>query len=115
MSQSERADDFAEEVSREAIALRPNEAADPQAIVDECIPQSIRDRYECYSYRSAAVVLSKGHKALFDELVTALDDFTLTTEMIRTAGGNESAIPKLLTSRLRPLGWHETIIQGIFW
>ena len=32
--------------------------------------------------------------------------------MIRTAGGNESDIPKLLSNTLRPLGWHETVVQG---
>lgn len=32
--------------------------------------------------------------------------------MIRKAGGNESDIPKLLSGILRPLGWHETIVQG---
>lgn len=32
--------------------------------------------------------------------------------MIRTAGGNESEIPKIFSKILRPLGWHETIVQG---
>lgn len=44
--------------------------------------------------------------------MTALRDFAITTTMIRTAGGNESEIPKLVTSRLRPSGWHETTIRG---
>src|SRR5271165_2769910 len=32
--------------------------------------------------------------------------------IIRKAGGNESDIPELLSAMLRPLGWHETIVQG---
>jgi hypothetical protein len=32
--------------------------------------------------------------------------------MIRMPGGNESKIPKVLAQRLRPLGWHETIISA---
>jgi hypothetical protein len=64
------------------------------------------------SYRNAAVVLSETRSSEFSELIQSLRDFSITTTMIRTAGGNESAIPKLLTKSLRPKGWHETIIQG---
>ncbi len=35
--------------------------------------------------------------------------------MIRTAGGNESEVPRLLSTTLRPLGWHETIVRAICW
>ncbi|MCQ4160839.1 restriction endonuclease [Roseomonas sp. GC11] len=104
--------DLEEEVAREEVASTPNESADPQALVDAAIPQDIRDKYEIFSYRSAAVILSQSHPAEFAELMETLRAFTITQRMIRIAGGNESDIPKLLTARLRPLGWHETIVQG---
>jgi hypothetical protein len=104
--------DLVEEVTRDDVALHPSDAADPQALVDAKIPAGIRALYEVHSYRSAAVILSESHPTLFAELCDTLREFRITTAMIRTAGGNESEIPKLLSHVLRPLGWQETIIQG---
>src|ERR1700733_5861692 len=85
------------------VALVPNDAADPHAIVSRKIPQKIRDRYEVISYRNAAVILTETRAAEFGQIVDALNDFSITTQMIRTAGGNESDMPKLLSTTLRPL------------
>lgn len=104
--------DLESEVAAEEVAVAPNEAADPKAQVTAYIPADILARYEVYSYRNAALILSKAHEAEFNELMQALRDFTITTTQIRTAGGNESDIPKLLSKALRPKGWHETIVQG---
>src|SRR5208337_3433382 len=109
LNEDEKPSDLQEEVSREEIALSPSEAGDPSWIVDAKIPQDIRDSYEVYSYRNAAVILSETRK---DELLAALRAFKITKTIIRKAGGNESDIPKLLSAMLRPLGWHETIVQG---
>ena len=98
--------------STDDVSLRPNENADPQEIIDSKVPQSIRDKYEVFSYRNAAVILAEARPQEFAEIVSALEAFTITTEMIRTAGGNESDIPKEFTKTLRPLGWHETIISA---
>jgi hypothetical protein len=38
--------------------------------------------------------------------------FSISTERIRKAGGNESDIPKIFTAALGPRKWHETIIRG---
>lgn len=116
----EETDDLEQEISNEEIALSPSETADPREVVEAKIPEDIRDRYEVHSYRNAAVVLSETRKAEFNELLNALRSFSITKDMIRTAGGNESDIPKLLSSSLRPLGWHETVVQGdllvkLFW
>jgi len=105
-------DDFLEEVTRGEIAHSPGEAADPQRLVQAKIPKSVLDRYEVYSYRSAATILAESHPEEFADLCGALDAFSITQTMMRTAGGNESEIPKLLSAYLRPLGWNETIIQG---
>jgi hypothetical protein len=104
--------DLEQEVANTEVALVPSETADPPSIVEAKIPQDIRDLYEVYSYRNAAVILSETRTTEFNELLDALRGFRITTSMIRTAGGNESDIPKLLSSTLRPLGWHETIVQG---
>lgn len=101
-----------DEVSTGEIALVPSDTADPPALVDAKIPQDIRDRYEVHSYRNAAIILSEARRAEFDDLLAALRAFKITTAMIRTAGGNESDVPRLLSTTLRPLGWHETIVRG---
>ena len=101
-----------EEIAGSDIEIAPNEAADPRAIIDAKIPSDVRDKYEILSYRNAAVILSETRKAEFDELLQALRAFTISTDMIRKAGGNESDIPKLLAASLRPSGWYETVIQG---
>lgn len=96
----------------EGIARLPGEAADDANIVAAKIPADIREQFEVHSYRNAAVILAESRKEEFDELLEALRNFRITTAMIRTAGGNESEIPKLISNSLRPQGWHETTIQG---
>ena len=105
-------DDFEDEVSRDEIALRPDEAADPQWLVDRKIPADLRVKYEVYSYRSAATILAESHPEEFAELCEALRAFMITKTIIRTAGGNESDVPKVFSAFLRPKGWFETIIRG---
>ncbi|HUB84189.1 MAG TPA: BglII/BstYI family type II restriction endonuclease, partial [Rhizomicrobium sp.] len=105
-------DDLADEISEEQVAIAPSDVADPQAIVDAKIPKDIRGRYEVFSYRNAAVILNETRKKQFEEILGVLRSFSLTTKMIRTAGGNESEIPKLFSKILHPLGWRETAVQG---
>jgi hypothetical protein len=104
--------DLEEEASRDEVALNPSETGDPVDIVERAIPEDIRERYEVHSYRNAAVILSQAKPAEFGDLLTALREFRITTTMIRTAGGNESDIPKQLSATLRSRGWHETIVRG---
>lgn len=108
----EQLGDLQEEASKDEVALAPSEAGDPPWIIASKIPADIRERYDVFSYRNAAVILSETRSEEFNELLQVLRKFQITTKMIRRAGGNESEIPKLFSSALRPLGWHETIIQG---
>lgn len=104
--------DLEEEIGNEEVAATPNEAADPQSVVQSKVPKEILDLYEVHSYRNAAVILSETRAQEFAEICEALRTFRITKTMIRTAGGNESEIPKLFSSKLRPQHWHETVIQG---
>ncbi|MFL5294812.1 MAG: BglII/BstYI family type II restriction endonuclease [Phenylobacterium sp.] len=112
MAEPDEDDDFEAEVSKDEVALGPGDAADPQWLVDSKIPADIRAKYEIYSYRSAATILAESHPEEFEDLCNALRAFTISEMMIRTAGGNESDIPKLLSASLRPKDWRETIIRG---
>jgi CRISPR-associated protein Csd2 len=94
------------------IALAPNDAADSLEFVARYVPADIVAKYEVYSYRNAALILSEAHPVEFSELMDALRGFWLTTSIITKAGGNESDVPKIISTALRPLGWHETTIQA---
>ncbi len=111
MSEEEE-DAFEEEISRHEIANAPGEAADPAWLVEAKMPEDLRAKYEIHSYRSAATILAESHPQEFAELCDALRAFTITEEMIRIAGGNESDVPKLISASLRPKDWRETIIRG---
>jgi hypothetical protein len=105
-------DDLIDEISSGEAALRPSDIADPDWLVKAKLPADILEKYEVHSYRSAAVILSEGHAELFAEICEALRQFQISSTIIRTAGGNESDIPKVFTKQLRPLGWNETAIRG---
>src|SRR6478672_8061416 len=87
-------EDLAEEESKGDVSLRPNENADDHALVERLVPAKIREKYEIISYRNAAVILSQARNEEFADILRALEEFTLTTQMIRTAGGNESDHPE---------------------
>ncbi len=76
------------------------------------LPKEILDLYEVHNYRHAAEVLRTSCPADLDDLCAALIKFRLTKADIVTPGGNESTIPKHMSSLLRPQGWFETRIHG---
>lgn len=94
------------------VAEQPNEAADPAAVVARYVPADVLARYDVYSYRNAALILSEAHPAEFAELMQALRAFRLTSAIIAKPGGSESDVPKIVSKSLRPLGWMETTIQA---
>ncbi len=96
----------------EDVDLAPSDVGDPPASVAQCIPADILAKYDVFSYRNAALILSQTRKEQFQDILDALREFEITTTMIRTAGGNESEIPKLFSGLLRSKGWHETIVQA---
>lgn len=76
------------------------------------LPNNIRDLYEVHNYRNAEQVLATSCPAEFAEIIDALRNFRLTLDDIRRPGGNESVIPKRISSLLRDKGWMETRIKG---
>ncbi|MGL5097320.1 MAG: BglII/BstYI family type II restriction endonuclease, partial [Planctomycetia bacterium] len=76
------------------------------------LPAEILDRYEIRSYRNAAQILASSAAVEHEDLTVALNAFSLSIADIRKPGGNESDIPKRLSSLLRPRGWNETRITG---
>ena len=70
--------DLTEEISKDEVAVEPSDTGDPAAIVEDKIPQEIRERYEIYSYRNAATILSETRKTEFGDLLKALGNFKIT-------------------------------------
>lgn len=106
------ADELTPDSPEDDVATSPSEAGDPQSVVARYIPADVLARYEVYSYRNAALILSEAHPNEFADLMEALRAFSITNALIEKPGGNESDIPKLISRSLRPRGWHETTIQA---
>jgi len=102
----------AQDTSATDVAETPNEAADSHSTVSTAVPSDILSSFDVYSYRNAATILSQSFTHEFQEILSALRHLQITTDMIRRPGGNESEIPKIVTSQLRPAGWFETTIRG---
>lgn len=93
------------------VELRPLAADDP-TLIENVIDADLRSKFRFVSYKKAISILQYGLRDEFVEILEALRLFSITTEMIRKPGGNESEIPKAVRALLRPKGWHETTISG---
>jgi len=71
------------------------------------IPEHIKTKYEIHEYKHAAAILANEFPEQFQEICSALTEFQLKVDDIKTPGGRESNIPKKYSSSLRPLGWKE--------
>jgi hypothetical protein len=99
-------------VEADVVQTETNDRADPKSLVEGSIPADLLKKYKFASYGRAVSVLAHGFPDEFQEIVQALRDFEITTDMIRRPGGNESEIPKAISALLRPSEWYETSIQG---
>ena len=104
--------DSTDDVEADIVQTELNERADPSALLESTLPPDLRQKYAFASYGRALSVLAHGFPSEFAEIVDALRSFSITTDMIRKPGGNESEIPKAIAGILRPRGWHETSIRG---
>lgn len=76
------------------------------------IDADIRDRFEFYSYGHALEILHDAFPVEWEEVQTCLRQLRLTVADLKTAGGNESPIPKKFDHVLYPFGWREIRISG---
>ena len=94
------------------VATRPNANADSTGEIQAAISDDILTKYDVYSYRHAASILKNAFPNELQEIEGALRAFSMTTIDIGLPGGNESVIPKKISTELRPLNWHEARVQG---
>lgn len=64
----------------------------------DLVPASVLLNYELHNFNHAVEILSQAHAAEYMEIVTALDNFTISVTDLMSGGGNESAMPILLTN-----------------
>jgi len=94
------------------VAIAPSQHADSPSDVAKFVSEELRARYDVYSYRQAAAILTTAFPDLWKEIEAALISFSVDVKDIALPGGNESKIPKKFTAIMRPNGWRETRIQG---
>ena len=81
-------------------------------------PQSVRqifgglfNKFEIHSYRNAATILKGSFPSQFFEIIHALEQFQISTDMIRQPGGSKGPIAKYVDT-LFAEGWEETQIKA---
>lgn len=85
--------------------------ADSSKVVEDALPLQLRKRFEIYSYRNAASILSNSFPDEYKDILRALDAFSITTDQIRAPGGSKSVIAKYVDTLFAP-DWRETRISA---
>lgn len=76
------------------------------------IPSELREKYEFLDYGHALDILQNAYPEEWSDILGCLDEFSLTINDIKTAGGNKSPIPAKFDDYLFPRGWTETKITA---
>lgn len=71
------------------------------------IPENLTERFEFYNYGHALEILSDAFSTEWDEVKKCLANLVITENDLKTAGGNESPIPKKFDDVLYSYGWRE--------
>lgn len=86
--------------------------ADERSILGDVFNPELLEKFEIYSYRSAANVLAHSFPKQFSELISALEKFEITKTMIRTPGGNKGPIASYVDTLFSTDNWAETRISA---
>lgn len=85
--------------------------ADSPLAFNSLVPSDILQKYEVFSYRNAATILSQNFPDQFRDIISALRNLSISTRMIRTPGGSKGPIAKHIDN-LFPEDWVETRISA---
>ncbi|MBR1856814.1 MAG: restriction endonuclease [Oribacterium sp.] len=80
--------------------------------LERYIDAGILEKFEYRNYGHALEILYESFPEEWREIQESLSKLKLTIQDIRTAGGNESPIPKKFDDVLYPYGWREIRISG---
>lgn len=88
-----------------------NLIADGDQLIEKNFSSSLRNKFEIYSYRNAATILSGSFPEQFAEILSILENFQITESMIRTPGGSKGPIANYVDT-LFSNEWRETRISA---
>jgi len=87
--------------------------ADSDKIVDNLFSNELRARFEIFSYRNAVAILANSFPEQFSNIISALEQFQISQEMIRMPGGSKGPIAKYVdTLFTEDTGWTEARITA---
>lgn len=75
------------------------------------LPDSVRQRYQCYETRNAAAIAAATNHGRFADLLAVLDGFSLCTKDLIEPGGSESKLAARLNAAFRDRGWREARVD----
>lgn len=81
-------------------------------MIEKYIRSSLLERYEFFSYGHAIEILNEAYPEEWGEIQDCLERFPISVKDLKTAGGNESPMPKKFDELLYPNGWREIRITG---
>ena len=80
--------------------------------MEKYIREGLSEKYEFQNYGHALEILSQAFPDEWNNIQDALERFSISIDDLKSAGGNETAIPKKFDDTLYPLGWKEIRITG---
>jgi len=87
--------------------------ADSSAQLARFFDSQLTSKFEIFSYRNAAAILSTNFPDQFASLIAGLKAFEISTEMIRIPGGSKGPIAKYVDTLFREdMGWQEARISA---
>lgn len=88
-------------------------SADGHGLIEATFSADLRGKFEIYSYRNAASILSTSFPDQFSSLIKGLEKFVISQEMIRIPGGSKGPIAKYVdTLFCENEGWQEARISA---
>ncbi len=78
---------------------------------DRVLPEEVRSRYVVRETRQAAAILQATNPKLFDETVSALNEFEIVGNDLLTAGGQETQLARRFNDAFRSRGWREARVD----
>ena len=85
--------------------------ADDSTATKEFFSERVNSNFEIYSYRNAAAILAGNFAEQFNDITTALEEFSISSSMIRMPGGSKGPIAKYVDT-LFDDDWVETRISA---
>lgn len=80
--------------------------------IEDYVDADLLEKFEFHSYNHAIEIITQAFPEEWANIVECLRSLDITTDDLRTAGGNETEIPKKFDDVLYPLGWREIKITG---